>query len=130
MSRVLDCVVTQLKTDQPILGEVSGGIITLTGTLALLVRPLTAETLKAYVKLDVEVPLSTQLFYFCLMKTRSSETTSTHRGLVLAKAEAKPEADGVGYMSTYIRVGVFVSTCQDSMGCKLDRTEEVIVNIC
>jgi len=129
-SRVLDCVVTQLNPGQSILGEISGGVITLTGFLTLLDRPPTAESPKAHVKLDIDVPLSTQLFYFCLMKNKNSETTTTHKGILLAKAEAKPEADGVEHIGTYIRVGVFVSTSTDKIGSKFDSAEEVLVNIC
>ncbi|KAJ9663998.1 hypothetical protein H2198_000501 [Neophaeococcomyces mojaviensis] len=130
VSRVIDCVVTPLEIDKPILGEVSGGTITLTGFLALLVRSQTAETPKVVINFDIDVPFSTQLFYFCLMKTKDNETTRTNKGLILAKAEPKPEADSAKHTGNYIRVGAFVSSYKVETGCVFDNVEEVLINIC
>ncbi|KIW29795.1 uncharacterized protein PV07_05583 [Cladophialophora immunda] len=141
-SRILKYVIEPLDVAQPILGEVSGGTITVTGFLAPLVRPSPAETMEADgpnrfkkpkdIALDIDLPPSTQLFYFCLMKTRDNETTLTNKGLVIAKAVAETEEqkDGAKYAGSYIRVGVFVSSFKSGMGSVFDGVDETSVTIC
>ncbi|OAP61677.1 hypothetical protein AYL99_03880 [Fonsecaea erecta] len=141
-SRILECATETLDAVQPMLGEVFGGTITLTGFLAPLIRPDTSGTTEAEgsghskktkdVGLDIDVSSSTELFYFCLMKTRDNETTHTNKGLVLAKAEAEKdrEADSAKYAGSYIRVGVFVSSYTVDAGSIFDGVEEASVTIC
>ncbi|KIX98662.1 uncharacterized protein Z520_05963 [Fonsecaea multimorphosa CBS 102226] len=141
-SRVLECVVEPLDVAQPILGEVSGGTITLTGFLAPLIRPSPSDTAEGDrseqsrkpkdITLDIDLPSSTELFYFCLMKTRDYETTSTNRGLVLAKAVAEKgeEPNSAKYTGRYVRVGVFMSSHKSGMSSIFEGVDEASITLC
>ncbi|EXJ76537.1 uncharacterized protein A1O5_01045 [Cladophialophora psammophila CBS 110553] len=146
-SRVLECVVEPLDIEQPILGEASGGTITLTGFLVPLARRNKPEALEPGglgslekskdFDLDIDIPsASTKLFYFCLMRTRDNETTHTNKGLVLAQAVAEPEKepeedkDDTKYAGRYIRVGIFVKSYKIETGCIFDGVEESSVSVC
>lgn len=139
LSKVVECRLNPLQNMQAdmVLGEISGGLITLTGFLVPAEGLSNASATSrgpggAIVFLDVDIDPDAELWYFCIMQSKDNETTKTNKGLILVKAEAEQQRDAavVQNAQKYARVGVFVGSYKIEMGCIFDRMDEIQVSIC
>lgn len=135
LSRVVDCMMTPLDGETPVLGEVAGGVISLTGFLTPMPRiepggqtrriswasRHSGRRDRIYM-LDVDVSESSELWYLMLMKTRDNENSCTDRGFLVTKPAQNED-------NSYIRVGFFLTSYETTSGGMFGGSDEVTIRL-